>query len=271
MRFSLALIVAVSVAPNSFAVDSPSSAEGSESLGGQLLDDLPGAAPQSDNERGATQRVPGEEREKNSLAPRSSILDPQPATIDRNLIPPDPEIRFHPLRFDDVGPQETGQPSGPMRLVRAGRGMAHAEALLRKQTTIAQASETQQQVVAQLDELIAELSKQCNCNGNNPSSKPPSPSQRSQAKLGKSGSQAGRGNTAARDSNDSLTGTANKPADKTAADVAELVKHLWGHLPEREREQMMQSFSDEFLPKYELEIEQYYQRLSEEQGREPRR
>ena len=43
------------------------------------------------------------------------------------------------------------------------------------------------------------------------------------------------------------------------------MKHLWGHLPEREREQMMQSFSDEFLPKYELEIEQYYQRLSEEE------
>ena len=33
---------------------------------------------------------------------------------------------------------------------------------------------------------------------------------------------------------------------------------------------MMQSFSDEFLPKYELEIEQYYQRLSEEDGNRPR-
>ena len=45
-----------------------------------------------------------------------------------------------------------------------------------------------------------------------------------------------------------------------------MVKALWGHLPERSREQMLQSFSDEFLPKYELEIEQYYRRLSEEQG-----
>ena len=45
-----------------------------------------------------------------------------------------------------------------------------------------------------------------------------------------------------------------------------MVKDLWGHLPERSREQMLQSFSDEFLPKYELEIEQYYRRLSEEQG-----
>jgi hypothetical protein len=29
---------------------------------------------------------------------------------------------------------------------------------------------------------------------------------------------------------------------------------------------MLQSFSDEFLPKYEVEIEQYYRRLSEEQS-----
>ncbi len=49
----------------------------------------------------------------------------------------------------------------------------------------------------------------------------------------------------------------------------EMVKALWGQLPERSREQMLQSFSDEFLPKYELEIEQYYRRLSEEQGQAP--
>jgi hypothetical protein len=31
---------------------------------------------------------------------------------------------------------------------------------------------------------------------------------------------------------------------------------------------MLQSFSDDFLPKYELEIEQYYRRLSEESAEE---
>ena len=43
------------------------------------------------------------------------------------------------------------------------------------------------------------------------------------------------------------------------------MKELWGHLPERSREQLLQSFSEEFLPKYEREIQQYYQRLSEDQ------
>ena len=90
---------------------------------------------------------------------------------------------------------------------------------------------------------------------------PPKPGQN--PKPGKPGA-AGR--TAARDSTDRLDSSSAKPVDK--GEVNEMVKALWGHLPERSREQMLQSFSDEFLPKYELEIEQYYRRLSEEQASE---
>jgi hypothetical protein len=72
------------------------------------------------------------------------------------------------------------------------------------------------------------------------------------------------GRSAARDSTDRLDRTTAKPVDKAAVD--EMVKAVWGQLPERTRQQMLQSFSDEFLPKYETEIEQYYRRLSEEQA-----
>ena len=227
----------------------PAASTGSESLGNQLLDDLPGSTPQP------ASNPPTYEQ------PETPINE----QVDPNLAPPDPEIRFHPLRFDDVGREDSAQPSGPMHLVRAGQGMVQAEALLRKQATVAQAGEAQQQVVAQLDQLIAELSKQCNGNCNNPSNKPPSPSQRSQAKPGKSGSKPGQSKSPARDSNNQLNGNATKPADESERDLETVVKHLWGHLPEREREQMMQTFSDEFLPKYQQEIEQYYERLSEEE------
>jgi hypothetical protein len=44
------------------------------------------------------------------------------------------------------------------------------------------------------------------------------------------------------------------------------MKDAWGNLPERIREQMMQTSVDEFLPKYELLIEKYFQRLSEEEN-----
>lgn len=171
-------------------------------------------------------------------------------------------------RFDDLG-EDIGQPSGPLSLARVQQGMQQAESLLAANGPIAggsnlqQAGAAQQQVVDQLDKLIAELSKQCqNCQCQS-GSQPPKPSQRSQKKPGgKPKSAAGRGQTAARDSTDRLNQSSAKPVDK--GDREALMKDLWGHLPERTREQMMQSYSDEFLPEYELEIEQYYRRLSED-------
>lgn len=52
------------------------------------------------------------------------------------------------------------------------------------------------------------------------------------------------------------------------AEMNELLKNVWGELPEHQREQMLELPIEEFLPKYELMIESYFKRLSEEQGRE---
>ena len=43
----------------------------------------------------------------------------------------------------------------------------------------------------------------------------------------------------------------------------QMMKRVWGHLPARNREQMQSSISEEFLPKYERLIGQYYSRLAE--------
>lgn len=48
-------------------------------------------------------------------------------------------------------------------------------------------------------------------------------------------------------------------------EMRSLLKALWGELPERERQQMLQLPVEEFLPKYELLIEQYFKRLAEQQ------
>jgi hypothetical protein len=130
------------------------------------------------------------------------------------------------------------------------------------------AGPVQQQVISDLDKLIAELSKQCQCcNGQCPGGQCNEPKPGQNSKPGKSGLASGSGRTAARDSTDRLDKSTAKPVDK--GEVNEMVKALWGNLPERDRQQMLQSFSDEFLPKYELEIEQYYRRLSEEQDENP--
>jgi hypothetical protein len=43
-----------------------------------------------------------------------------------------------------------------------------------------------------------------------------------------------------------------------------MLKRVWGHLPPRLREQLSSGMAEEFLPKYEKLIEEYYQRLVEE-------
>jgi hypothetical protein len=217
--------------------DSPA-APGSESLGRELLDDLtPSVPPVVPKRRSSTRQQ-----------------------TDGTQSPAAP-------RFDDLG-EDIGQPSGPLALVRVRQGMQRAESLLEKTGSATDASmlqqvgDVQRQVVSQLDQLIAELSKQCQGGQCPPSDQPPKPSQRSAAKPGKTANKSSGGKTAARDSSDPLNRTDAKSVD--TGDIDGLIKDLWGHLPERYREQMMQSFSGEFLPKYELEIEQYYRWLSEE-------
>jgi hypothetical protein len=221
--------------------------DGSESLGNKLLDDLTPSAPQK---------------------PASVRPDP-PASSKRRG-----SSRRAVPRFEDFG-EDIGKPSGPLPLMRVRQEMQRAASLLgqssasRSAEPLNQAAGVQEQVVDQLDELIAELSKKCQGGQFPPGSQPPSPSNQSQAKPGNSQGAAAQGRTAARDSSDRLENAGAKPVEK--GDIEELARELWGHLPQRKREQMLQSFSEEFLPKYERDIEQYYRRLSEEQKAESAR
>jgi len=40
------------------------------------------------------------------------------------------------------------------------------------------------------------------------------------------------------------------------------MKDLWGKLPERQRQQMLQPLREDFLPKYASEIEAYFRALA---------
>jgi hypothetical protein len=240
MRFYQAIFIAVIFAIESHAAAGDKSAHrGVESLGGRLLDDLsPDTTPPHPALKSKTTKEI-EDALKASIPPRGFGAGANPAA---------------------------------QSLARVQSRMQQAQSLLAqpgdvgKRSSEQLAAPVQQGILSDLDKLIADLSKQCqSCNGqcqNGQCNQPPKPGQN--PKSGKPGSAAGRGRTAARDSTDRLDRSVPKPIDK--GEVNETVKALWGHLPERTREQMLQSFSDEFLPKYEIEIEQYYRRLSEEQG-----
>lgn len=244
VTWAIAFLMISAAASAQPATGSPA-ARGSESLGGQLLEDLDSAA-------------------LRPASPSRSL--PAGAPSGTRVEQTDPAMRIGPpLRFDDAG-EDLGAPSGPLPLVRARQGMEQAGALLAQPGAVADARQVQQQVVAQLDELINQLCKQCQ-GGGNPSGQPkPQQSQRSQPKPGAIAKQPGVGAAPASDMTDPLNRTAAQPVD--LADREELIKKLWGQLPQRSREQALQTFSTEFLPKYELELEKYYRRLAEEQDQQ---
>jgi hypothetical protein len=219
---------------------------GSESLGGKLLDDL-------NPNLFSPPVAPG----KNDRAPASE--PPAHPTFDK---------RIAPDLSDPTEGEDLGQPAGGTELARIEKQMQAAQSLLHQAKSPDRAGQAQQQVVADLDALIEKLSKQCQ-GGSCQSTGPNKPStQRSQAAGAKPAAKPGRGSAPARDSTTRIG--RNDPGAVDPGDREQLVKDFWGQLPPHAREQLLQSHSDEFLPQYELEIEQYYRRLSAEPSDERR-
>jgi hypothetical protein len=108
--------------------------------------------------------------------------------------------------------------------------------------------------------MIRQLEKECSAS-TQPNDQTTPSSRRSKMAGAKRASQSGRGVAPARDSESRSRQGESQPA--SLADRKALVRDLWGHLPPQIREQMLQAHSDEFLPKYELEIEKYFRRLAE--------
>jgi hypothetical protein len=72
---------------------------------------------------------------------------------------------------------------------------------------------------------------------------------------------SGRTGASPTQSASAVAGMAAPPADRAA--IGALVKDLWGKLPERQREELLQPLSEEFLPEYAAEIEEYFLVLAE--------
>jgi hypothetical protein len=166
---------------------------------------------------------------------------------------------------EDIGKASTSDdPSGPLERIESQ--MRSAQRLLTDRDASGQVSRLQAAIVEDLDALIKEAQRRQR--QSRQGGKSPTGSQRSESRpQGSSAGQSGReGDQPAGDSTDELR--PGESGGATAADLRamreQVFKNLWGHLPERVREQMLQSQDDEFLPKYELEIEQYFRRLAED-------
>lgn len=227
----------------------PGAAEAQQprSLDEQLLDDL-NTDPLDDIDRELF--GPGEEQGRAGEAP-----DPDGGDLAERL----------KRELGAAGISEDDDP-----LLEVARRMREVEGLIGQNDSGPATQGLQKQIVAGLDDLIQQARKRCGqCKSGK---KPGSKSSRrvpSDSPAGPPGPKKGSGG--GKQPGPTVAYKHDKPNPARApvrrvdvGQVREAMRQLWGMLPEREREQMMQLPAEEFLPKYELLIEEYFRRLSEE-------
>jgi hypothetical protein len=168
-----------------------------------------------------------------------------------------------------AGDKEAGEDIGASRaspdpLVAIGRQMRDVESRLTEQRLDTQTRQLQEKILADLAVLMQECKKQCQGGGSKPGSKSGKPGQGSQAGNNPAGQAP---NDAARDSMEDLRNRATE--NKQNGALVNAMKESWGSLPEHARQHLRNMNTDVFLPKYELMLEKYFKRLSEEDHSEP--
>lgn len=147
------------------------------------------------------------------------------------------------------------------------RQMRQAEGLIAENESGDATQAVQREIVSRLEALIKKAQSCC---------KPCSPSQCSpkvaaRQKVAQPKKKPGKGRGKPTQKRVTNPNTLPGKADATALtkdQMRELIKSVWGELPETEREQMLEQAGDAFLPKYQLLIELYFRRLIEERGSE---
>ena len=189
------------------------------------------------------------------------------AEIDRELFGPkmdkpadkDDQNQDLKRRLDqELGEAAVAEDENP--LLGIARQMHAAGELLDAQR-VAPAAEKQRAAVDALDRLIRAAKKNCKsgscqsaAQAMRTASNLPKPS--SSSNMPKAGRPAGEQQAERK--------TSTTPQRLDPAELQALVKRVWGDLPQRVREQMQQLPAEEFVPQYDMLIEEYYRRLAEE-------
>lgn len=179
--------------------------------------------------------------------------------LDRELLSGLPDARPNALsgaesagKEKSLSPLQPPEPNNP--LLSVAERMRSVAGRMAEHDTSSATQAQQQRIVADLDALLRQAQK---------SPQPGSSQVKRQGASTQNGT--GTGNAAAGPPRDSTSRIEAGASDRTEpADVKDLLRHFWGHLPDRLREPMQASLPDQFLPKYEHIIEQYYKRLAEE-------
>jgi hypothetical protein len=162
----------------------------------------------------------------------------------------------------DAGVSEEENP-----LLDIARQMRQAEGLIVGNESGDPTQKVQRQIVSRLEELI-EQARSC-CKPSSSSQCSPKVAARQKVRQPKKKPGQGRGKPTQKRAANPKTLPGKADATALSKDqMRELIKSVWGELPETEREQMLESAGEVFLPKYQLLIERYFKRLVEERETE---
>jgi len=159
---------------------------------------------------------------------------------------------------EDVSPAaEPGAEEDP--IFRLNRLMREVEERMAREGADQEVLDRQQKIADELARLLRELQQQRRQQQQSSSSaRPSSRRQRVQQPSQPSGRQSAQ-EAPAREATEKLRERqAGKPDSRQ---LEELFKDVWGNLPEKERERLMQSYREEFLEAYRTEIEAYFNAL----------
>ncbi len=206
------------------------------------------------------------------------LLDPLLDDLDADLLPglePDPpaggeqpaagterKTDKRPALDQPAEGEDIGAP-GEDPFLHIGEKMRAAEKRISSQDTAEGTQSIQQEILDEIDRLIAECQKQCKGQGND-SGRRPSTGPGSQ---NDGASTEGATGVSPRDSSQGVR--PSQEATLSADERQELARQKWGHLPERVMQQMQSLAGERFLSQYEELIDQYFKRLAEEDGAGP--
>jgi hypothetical protein len=276
LRYSLHSLIwlalaAVALGGSAWAADPPAGAErpaaskkspDKRTLDDELLEDLGIADPLADlggdqpsTDQPSTDQPASEKRDRPAAAPTDGDGEQRPAGgIDDEL-----------LRGLGEGEDVTfGPAKNP--LARLNERMREVQRRIAEAKSGGETQRLEQEIAAELAQLIQQTEQACRAcqkSGGPPSSSAKQPGGQA-AKPAETPSEPTE--QPASDSSARLRKEKTAPVDP--ARNQQLLKDVWGHLPAHLRQQMEQSANEEFLPKYSLEIADYYRALVERR-REP--
>jgi hypothetical protein len=187
------------------------------------------------------------------------LFEPEPAAADKLPLAPG-------LQKESAGISENANP-----LLEVTRDMRLAQGRIAQADGGPQTQDLQRQIVATLDKLLREARSRSQPTGGGTKEMPLSTARRP-AQQPAQQPQSAVGNSSNKPPVASGEHTAKTPENRAAQlqAVRDAMKNLWGELPERAREQMLERAPvEEFVPQYETLIEAYFRRLAKEQGRGP--